>query len=89
MKNLILIFAIVLLVSCGTKKAVSKNLLFEILTQQKDGGANIQFYEILSEVAEITRCEFAVLIQENADIVDSPSVNVPITLVEFESFKLG
>ena len=53
MKNLILIFAIVLLVSCGTKKAVSKNLLFEILTQQKDGGANIQFYEILSEVAEI------------------------------------
>ncbi len=39
--------------SCGTKKVVTTNSLYEVLTEQKDGGANIQFYEILTEAKEI------------------------------------
>ena len=39
--------------SCGAKKTATTNSLFEILTEQNDGGANIQFYEILSEANEI------------------------------------
>ena len=53
MKNLILILSILILVSCGDKKTSSENKLFEILTEQKDGGASIQFYEIISEAKEI------------------------------------
>lgn len=40
--------------SCGTKKNVNINALYEVLTQQTSGGASIQFYEILSEEKEIS-----------------------------------
>ena len=53
MKKLLLSFIIFTIFSCGTKKIIADNSLFEILTEQKDGGANIEFYEILSEVNEI------------------------------------
>ncbi len=39
--------------SCRTKKAITTNTLFEVLTEQNDGGASIQFYEILTEAKEI------------------------------------
>jgi len=44
-----------ILVSCGassTKKSEA-NSLFEVLTQQADGGASIRFFEILSDEKEI------------------------------------
>ncbi len=54
MKKLLIVFISTLFVACSAKKDVSKSsALYEILTQQSDGGGNIQFYEILTEPNEI------------------------------------
>ncbi len=53
MKKSLLVLIILIFMSCGAKKTATTNSLFEILTEQNDGGANIQFYEILSEANEI------------------------------------
>jgi len=54
MKKVVLLLAVVLvLFSCSTTQKVSANKLYEVLLQQNDGGANINFYEILSEPKEI------------------------------------
>lgn len=44
----------IFLFSCGsTKTDNSKKPLYEVLTQQNNGGASIRFYEILTEANEI------------------------------------
>lgn len=49
MKSVSLLFLSILVFSCGTKKAiVLEKPLFEVLTQQPDGGGNIHFFEIVS-----------------------------------------
>ena len=58
MKRILLLLTIIasllLNSSCGTKQAVVEApQLFEMLTQQNDGGASIKFYEILTESNEI------------------------------------
>lgn len=53
MKKSILIILLLFIVSCGTKKIINTNTLYEVLTEQPDGGANIQFYEVLTEAKEI------------------------------------
>jgi len=54
MKKALLTLLALILVSCASsvKQADSKTL-FEILTQQTNGGASIRFFEILSEPKEI------------------------------------
>jgi hypothetical protein len=55
MKKISLSLLTLILVSCGatsTKNAGTKPL-FEVLTQQADGGASIRFFEILTEPNEI------------------------------------
>jgi hypothetical protein len=44
-----------ILVSCGasSSKKTEANALYEVLTQQTNGGASIRFFEILSEENEI------------------------------------
>jgi len=43
-----------LFVSCSTTKtSTAKKPLYEVLTQQQNGGSNIQFYEIVSDQKEI------------------------------------
>lgn len=50
----VLIFSLLLLASCGASKSTSaKKPLYEMLTQQENGGGNIQFYEIISDEKEI------------------------------------
>ncbi|CAD0007284.1 protease complex subunit PrcB family protein [Flavobacterium chungangense] len=54
MKKVISVLAVFVLISCGAKKASESNVpLYEVLTQQSDGGGNIKFFEILSEPNEI------------------------------------
>ncbi len=55
MRKLIPILAFASLISCAPKVTAVKGEkpLYEVLTTQIDGGANIRFYEILSEPQEI------------------------------------
>ena len=54
MKKTATLFLACVLFSCGTTKtSTTKKPLFEILTEQSDGGGNIRFFEILSEPNEI------------------------------------
>ena len=55
MKKLLIIFLTLFLFSCGASstKTSAANSLYEVLTQQADGGASIRFFEILSEQREI------------------------------------
>ncbi|MCC9070855.1 protease complex subunit PrcB family protein [Flavobacterium sp. F-65] len=54
MKKILVLFILVFAISCGTTKSVDKStVLYEVLTQQSDGGGNIRFFEILSEPNEI------------------------------------
>jgi hypothetical protein len=52
MKKYLSIIAVVLLYSCSSTKSVDRPL-YEVLTVNNDGGANIKFYEILTEAKEI------------------------------------
>ena len=55
MKKIILLLLTLILVSCGatSTKSTGTKPLFEVLTQQADGGASIRFFEILTEEKEI------------------------------------
>ncbi|HLA54986.1 MAG TPA: protease complex subunit PrcB family protein [Flavobacterium sp.] len=55
MKKLIFpALAALMLYSCGAKQAATNNnSLYEVLTEQPDGGGNIRFFEILSKPEEI------------------------------------
>lgn len=53
MRKIVLFGILLILASCSTKKAVTEKPLYEVLTSQNDGGANIRFYEILTEPNEI------------------------------------
>lgn len=55
MKKVVLFILNLILVSCGasSSKTSGTNVLYEVLTQQADGGASIRFFEILSEENEI------------------------------------
>ena len=53
MKKVISIILIALLYSCSSTKNASKKPLYEILLVNNDGGANIKFYEVLTEPKEI------------------------------------
>lgn len=53
-KSILLLAVVLMLFSCSTTQKGSANkTLYEVLLQQNDGGANINFYEILSEPNEI------------------------------------
>jgi len=53
MKKLLPILAFVFLYSCSSTKNTASKPLYEVLTVNNDGGANIKFYEILTEPKEI------------------------------------
>ena len=54
MKKVVFTLLTLVFVSCSsTIKQTESKSLFEVLTQQSDGGANIRFFEILSEPNEI------------------------------------
>ncbi len=53
MKKVILFVVLVFLYSCSSTKGVSKSALYEVLLTSNDNGANIKFFEILTEPKEI------------------------------------
>ena len=54
MKRICLLLIGLTLFSCSTsKKKIVKKPLYEVLVTKNDGGANIKFYEIISEPKEI------------------------------------
>ncbi|MBC7845362.1 MAG: protease complex subunit PrcB family protein [Flavobacterium sp.] len=54
MKKVLFSILSMILVSCSSAiKPTESKSLFEVLTQQSDGGASIRFFEILSESKEI------------------------------------
>lgn len=55
MKKISLSILILLLAACGASTPINteRKVLYEILTQQSDGGGNIHFFEILTEPNEI------------------------------------
>lgn len=55
MRKLPILILLAVVASCAPAKTVAtgKKPLYEILTQQQDGGASIRFYEVLSEPNEI------------------------------------
>lgn len=58
MKKALLVLLIPFLVSCGASSLKNaEKPLFEVLTQQSDGGASIRFFEILTEPNEIKMLE--------------------------------
>lgn len=53
MRKVLLILGLVFLYSCSATKNTAEKPLYEVLTVNNDGGANIKFYEILTEPKEI------------------------------------
>lgn len=53
MKRILPLIALVFLYSCSSSKKAASKPLYEVLTVNADGGANIKFYEILTEPKEI------------------------------------
>lgn len=59
MRKIALLSLTLILISCGATsiKNTGSRSLVEVLTQQADGGANIRFFEILTEEREIAMLE--------------------------------
>nr|WP_198999539.1 protease complex subunit PrcB family protein [Flavobacterium sp. ASV13] len=59
MKKVISVLIVFVLISCGAKKTTESGskVLYEVLTEQSDGGGNIKFFEILTEPNEIKMLE--------------------------------
>jgi hypothetical protein len=53
MKKVIPALLVLFLASCSSTKTTVNKPLYEVLTTNNDGGANIKFYEILTEPKEI------------------------------------
>ncbi len=53
MRKYFLIIGAIVLYSCSSTKNTASKPLYEVLVVNNDGGANIKFYEILSEPKEI------------------------------------
>lgn len=52
--GIVLFLFFLLLFSCkSTNKTTETNVIYEVLTEQNNGGANFRFYEILTEEKEI------------------------------------
>jgi PrcB C-terminal len=54
MKKIIALGISIFLFSCSSTKSVVDTQLYEVLNYNNDGGANIKFYEILTEPKEIS-----------------------------------
>lgn len=83
MKKYSLILICLFLFSCATKvPTVANKSLYQILTEQADGGANIRFFEILTEPNEIAMLQNDEKLKNKIDANDIKKAN-------FIIFNLG
>lgn len=78
MKKVISVLAVFVLVSCGVQKTSDSKALYEILTEQSDGGGNIRFFEILTEPNEIKMLENDPLLKDKMKQADINNSNYVI-----------
>ncbi|WP_298223186.1 protease complex subunit PrcB family protein [Flavobacterium sp.] len=73
------IFLILCLIGCATKRYSTEfKPLYEILTQQEDGGATIRFFEILTEDKEIKMLQNDALLKNKITAEDIKTSNFVI-----------
>lgn len=76
MKKIISVLTVFVLISCGVKKtSESKTALYEVLTEQSNGGGNIKFFEILTEPNEIKMLENDPLLADKMKQADINNYN--------------
>lgn len=78
MKKVISVLTVFVLISCGTTKTADSKALYEILTEQSDGGGNIKFFEILTEPNEIKMLENDPLLKDKMKQSDINNSNYVI-----------
>lgn len=80
MKKVISVLVIFVLISCGAKKTTDSGskVLYEVLTEQSDGGGNIKFFEILTEPNEIKMLENDPLLKDKMKQDDISNSNYVI-----------
>ena len=80
MKKVISVLAVFVLISCGAKKTADSGskVLYEVLTEQSDGGGNIKFFEILTEPNEIKMLESDPLLKDKMKHDDISNSNYVI-----------
>ncbi len=57
MKKIAFILLVIIAAACGSSADKGSKPLYEVLTQQSDGGAQVRFFEILTESREIKMLE--------------------------------
>lgn len=78
MKKIISVLAVFVLISCGVQKTSDSKVLYEVLTEQSDGGGNIRFFEILTEPNEIKMLENDPLLKDKMKQADINNSNYVI-----------
>lgn len=80
MKKVISVLIVFVLTSCGAKKTADSGskVLYEVLTEQSDGGGNIKFFEILTEPNEIKMLESDPLLKDKMKHDDISNSNYVI-----------
>lgn len=78
MKKIVAVLGVFVLISCGAKKTSGSTALYEVLTEQSNGGGNIKFFEILTEPNEIKMLENDPLLADKMKQTDIGNSNYVI-----------
>lgn len=80
MKKILMSAFAVVLASCSSAsiKTTDANKLYEVLTQQSNGGASIRFFEILSEPSEIKMLQNDNTLKHKVSALDVQNANFVI-----------
>ena len=80
MKKILMSAFAVVLASCSSAsiKTTDANKLYEVLTQQSNGGASIRFFEILSEPSEIKMLQNDDTLKHKVSALDVQNANFVI-----------
>jgi protease stability complex PrcB-like protein len=78
MKKIVFVLMVFAAFSCGPAKVVSSNLLYEVIAERNTGGAQIKFYEIISEPNEFKMIKNDPALRKKVKPTDIDSANFVI-----------